>query len=145
MEAVPIFGERDQKAEYVPRPSAYALLPNSAGLLAVVKTDRGHYLPGGGLEAGESADDAVRRECMEECGIEVRNLRPLGAAVQFLFAPGEGWFRLEGDFFIADSVEPGSGSANGLRWIEPSAAAELMSRAFERWAIETWLDLRPAK
>jgi 8-oxo-dGTP pyrophosphatase MutT (NUDIX family) len=36
-------------------------------------------LPGGGLQAGESAWDAGRREVMEEIGVEVGGLTPLGA------------------------------------------------------------------
>jgi 8-oxo-dGTP diphosphatase len=32
------------------------------------------HIPGGGLEAGESPDEAVRREIQEETGLTVRNL-----------------------------------------------------------------------
>ena len=30
-----------------------------------------YFMPGGGLEAGELLPETVRRECLEECGLEV--------------------------------------------------------------------------
>lgn len=39
---------------------------------------RGYYaFPGGRIEPGESAEEAVRRELLEETGLGVRNLAPL--------------------------------------------------------------------
>ena len=38
------------------------------GKVAVVQTRRGYFLPGGGLEDGESDADCVRREVREETG-----------------------------------------------------------------------------
>jgi len=44
---------------------------------------KGHYaLPGGGVEIGETVEDACRREMHEEIGLDVRNLRLIGVYSQ---------------------------------------------------------------
>lgn len=139
MRQVPTFGEIDRAPDYVSRPSAYAILTNDAGCIAVVE-GHGHYLPGGGLEPGEDAEMAVARECFEECGVRVQQLSQIGSAVQFLHAPGEGWFRIEADFYFGHVRGASSDTlGHSFSWVEPHMAADLMTRAFERWAIETWL------
>lgn len=62
-----VFGERDRHTDYWDRPGAY-LLAVQDGKVAVVRTKRGYFLPGGGLEDGESDADCIRREVLEETG-----------------------------------------------------------------------------
>ena len=61
------FGERDRDTDYWDRSGAY-LLAVQDGKMAVVRTKRGYFLPGGGLEDGESDADCIRREVLEETG-----------------------------------------------------------------------------
>ena len=42
-----------------------------------------HKLPGGGIEQGESIEDALRRELSEEIGCSVKNIRELGIIEEF--------------------------------------------------------------
>ena len=52
--------------------AASALIRNAQGEVALVRTARrGWELPGGQIELGESLIDGLRREVLEECGIEV--------------------------------------------------------------------------
>lgn len=56
------------------RPAARAVIIHAGRLLAVKMRDaRGIYyiLPGGGQRPGETLLEAVRRECLEEVGVEV--------------------------------------------------------------------------
>lgn len=60
------------------------IIRNSKNKVLICKKppDRGVFpdqwgLPGGGMEPGESLEDALRREVREELGIEIEDIRPL--------------------------------------------------------------------
>ncbi|MCD2195229.1 NUDIX domain-containing protein [Actinomycetospora endophytica] len=61
-------------------PSVFAVVRDDAGrVLLVRRTDNGLWeLPGGRVEVGESATDAVEREVAEESGVVIKVLRLAG-------------------------------------------------------------------
>ena len=70
-------------SEYTLRPTVKAIVVDNENNIALLKA-RGHYLlPGGGIETGESAIDALRRELIEEIGCNVDNIKELGISSQF--------------------------------------------------------------
>jgi 8-oxo-dGTP pyrophosphatase MutT (NUDIX family) len=75
-----VFGKRIAK-EAVIRPSAAAVIFDETGekVLITQRTDNSRWcLPGGGMDSGESVEEACVREVMEETGLEVQVSRLIG-------------------------------------------------------------------
>lgn len=141
---LPEFGARDPRAFYQHRPGAYALLPR-AGELALVRWRGRWYLPGGGIEHGESPAQALQRELLEECGLQVRAIALLGEAVEHLYSIGEDrHFRKHGAFFLAEQDAPAGAVAAAAdeewHWRPLATAERELAAASQRWAVARYRD-----
>ena len=60
------------------------LLLNDKGEICVIKSENHGYMqiPGGGIDEGESIVEALRRETEEETGFLIKNIVPIGYAVE---------------------------------------------------------------
>lgn len=133
------FGKVDPAATYVFRPGGYAVIVRSSGDVALVSVKGAFYLPGGGQENGESAEAAVVREAMEECGAHIRIINRIGIADELVFAADEQThFRKRCTFFRAElltEVLSGGESDHTLLWIAPKQAASLLRHESQKWAV----------
>lgn len=68
-----------EPTDYTERKTAKGVVINDAGEVLM----RGPYLIGGGVEEGETFEEALKREAMEEAGIEIEIIRPLGEVVSY--------------------------------------------------------------
>jgi 8-oxo-dGTP pyrophosphatase MutT (NUDIX family) len=121
------------------RPSAYALVRNTDGAVAVVCTARGCFLPGGGIEVGESPGLTIEREALEECGLVLRVRAVVGAAVEIGYSPDEDTcFEKQSTFVEADlqSLTAPQEPDHELVWLTRTEAAERLSHGSHRWALE---------
>jgi 8-oxo-dGTP diphosphatase len=139
----PEFGTREAGVDYCDRPGAYAILLDPDGRVGVILTPCGVWLPGGGCAADESDASALRRELIEECGLDCTLLRRLGEAIEYVHAPAEAaWFRKRGVFFL---VRPGAVVAaptetdHALVWLAPGEAVSRLSHRSQSWALSRWL------
>ena len=123
----PVSGQR-----YIQRPGAYAILPRDGKILVTYQADP-HFefqLPGGGIDAGEGAIQALHREVFEETGYRIANPRRLGAFRRFTYMPEYDLFAEKVcHIYLAFPVRPhGHPTEPGhiAVWMEPDVAlAEL--------------------
>jgi 8-oxo-dGTP diphosphatase len=139
-EPVPVFGEKRPGQIYIDRPSTYAIIADEHGRLAVVGTERGRcFLPGGGIDGAESAEQALRREVWEECGRQVDELVSLCAADEYVEAPDEGRsFLKRGAFFLATLHAAPIGrpeAGTTLLWLTPAEAERRLAPRSHAWVV----------
>ena len=143
MDETPIFGYRVEGVIYKYRPSAYALIRNDVGQIAVVKTPLNCFLPGGGMDPGEAPDETVVREGREECGFVLRAGAFVGRATEICYADDEQKYFEKDSFFVAAEVV-GVGVKVELDheplWLDPTEAIEALSHGSHRWAVKRFCD-----
>jgi 8-oxo-dGTP pyrophosphatase MutT (NUDIX family) len=127
------------------RPSAYALVADGDGCIAIVRAPDGMFLPGGGVEEGESPEDGLAREAREECGWAIRIIGLRDRAVQFALAgDGSVFYEKRCEFFeIAieretTPLEPG----HETLWVPASEARALLKHEAHVWAVDRFLASR---
>ena len=108
--------------------AAVGALVSHRGKVLLVRTRKWSNkwgIPGGKIERGEEAEAAVRRELLEETGLELRDVRL--AMVQDCVDPGE--FHRPAHFLLLNYTAAAEGNkvrlndeAEEFRWVEPRAA-----------------------
>lgn len=127
----------------VVRPSAYALIRDAHGRVAVVRAPDGVFLPGGGTDEGESAEEALIREALEECGWSIRVGEWRGRAIQFaLSGDGQVFNEKRCEFFDIiierEGMEPLEANHETL-WVSPGEAKRLLTHESHAWAVGEFL------
>jgi 8-oxo-dGTP diphosphatase len=140
---VPTFGERAPGQAYISRPGAYALIPDDAGRIAVVLTHGRCYLPGGGVEPGETLEATLHREVLEECGLRVDRLTYLGAADEYVYADDEDRYYQKRCTFFAATARPAPDGqpepGTDLLWLTTDEAEARLAHASHCWAVRRFL------
>lgn len=123
---------------YTLRPGAYAILPRDGKLLMTFQSapKPEFQLPGGGIDPGEGAIQALHREVWEETGWAIGGLRRIGAYRRFVWMPDYEIFAEKiCHIFLArptlqrgDPREPDHTAA----WLEPEIAAEVVGSPGDR-------------
>ncbi|MBM80275.1 MAG: hypothetical protein CMJ78_06730 [Planctomycetaceae bacterium] len=137
-----VFGEQSTNVNYRDRPAAYAVITNSANQVAVVEAcfrdHRQLWLPGGGIEAGESPMETIESEIREELGREVSLQEELAQSIQFFYADDDQcWYKMHAHFYAADFAGPQlEASEFELLWVAPIACGSRFFHQSHAWAAQ---------
>jgi len=129
---------------YTKRPGAYAIMLGNQNLLAIIKTSKGYFLPGGGIEKDESEEACIIRECLEEIGIKVQILEKICSGNYFFHSPGRKMYIENiGHFYhckIEKVLDTASEADHELVWLSSDEAIKLLYLANQKQAIKIFLE-----
>ena len=135
----PRFGTPPQAGRrYTLRPGAYAILPRQGRLLLTHQAAPWPevQLPGGGIDPGENALQALHREVFEETGWRIARPRRLGTFRRFTFMPEyDLWAEKLCIIYMANPVRPhGPPTEDGhtVVWQTPGDAVRALGNPGDR-------------
>jgi len=133
------FGEAIVRGQaYRPRPGAYAVLMRAGQVLITHQAEpRPEFqLPGGGIDPGEGALQALHREVFEETGWSIGAARRLGAYRRIAYMPEyDRWAEKICTVFLARPVlrrGPPSEPGHSAVWLAPEEALDLLATEGDR-------------
>lgn len=139
------FGEKSENKQYKDRIGVYAIIFDNEKNVATVKIPKGSFLIGGGIIEGETHQECLKRECMEETGydIEVKNIICKGNRY-FYAEQHNSYFYLICYFYLAkfkDKVKEPIESDHELEWVATHKIEEKMFFEHHIWAIKEAIHL----
>ena len=136
------FGEIIKGVEYHHRPGSYGVVIKN-GQCGVIRSTvfNKYFLPGGGIEKGETEIAALHREALEEIGFEIEIGEKIGVAAEYFFDEHDRkYFVKECHFYCFELKEKvGMRPENQLIWIGRNELEEMYHRSHQ-WIVETVLD-----
>jgi len=145
--SVPQFGEPEPGRAYPDRPAAFVVVEHDARIAVVRVSFEGGGsrldLPGGGIDPGETPEQAAARECGEEAGLEVAVGEAVTRADHYFINEDDSAVDTRGVFFagrlLHDAPELKTEDDHALEWMDPQAALLALDRPSHVWAVAVWL------
>ncbi|MFI8709161.1 NUDIX hydrolase [Bacillus sp. NPDC077411] len=136
----PSFGEKKQHIEYISRPSSYAIIfKEDTSKIAVIQNGVRYFLPGSGIENGETKESCLHRELLEELGWEIEVQQYIGNAERYFYAEKEDIHYLnDGHFYICSKIRDyhvPTEDSYILHWVSSSEAQQLLVHDHQQWAV----------
>ena len=138
---IPQFGSPWPGRDHKPRPGAYGVVLDSGGRLLVVEEFARLYLPGGGLDPGETPEQALHREFEEETGYTVTIDSVIGEAREYVAdeTPGVAAAFNKYCYLYVVRLTGGTGvptiDSNKPSWVAVAQALPMLSNEAHRWAV----------
>ena len=146
---MPSFGEILPHIEYREREAVYGIVMNESNQIALIRTPRGYFLPGGGIESGEEHVPCLAREFIEETGFSVVVEGYLTSACLYGLTPRQNtYLKMVGHFYQVQMTEKVSvpiEEDHELVWHHAHETPQLLKLEHQAWAVTCFLESQNRK
>jgi len=132
-----IFGTKEN-VQYTDREGAYLILIHDKQV-GIIRTPKGFFFLGGGLENGENYIECIERECREEIGCTVSVKAKICSAEAYCKHEKIGYFHPIQTYYIGELVSKVSAPIekdHEFLWIEYEKLKGRMYAEMQDWALE---------
>jgi 8-oxo-dGTP diphosphatase len=134
------FGTQQDRLNYRLRKGAYAVLfrDSSKCELGLIQSNGHYFLLGGGIEEGESPEECLRREALEELGYAIQINQYIGEARQYFISRKGLPILSDGYFYTAcllQNVQCPLENDHFLKWVDAHAYKLLLLHEHQAWAV----------
>ncbi|MFT8669521.1 MAG: NUDIX domain-containing protein [Liquorilactobacillus hordei] len=137
-----VFGSKNIGVNYFVRKGAYAVIFKNQNEIGLIRThEQQYFLPGGGIEKGETAEDALIREMLEETGYSIKNNYPFCHAQRYFMStlPVKRPMLSDGYFFISQldqKIQKPTEKDNYFEWINIKECEKLLFHVHQYYAVQ---------
>ena len=135
------FGTKEN-ADYYVREGAY-VIPIKNNNVCIVKTPKGYFLIGGGMDEEESETDCLVRECLEETGCTIVLKEKIASAETYCEHPKLKHFHPIQHYYLGElsvKIQEPLESDHKLEWVEIEETKGKMFAPMQEWAIQVSCD-----
>lgn len=134
-----IFGTK-LHVTYADREGAY-LIPVDGTKIAIVETPKGYFFLGGGIEADETDQECITRECLEEIGCAVEIGPFLSSAETYTIHSTRGYFHPVQKYYagrLLEQIQTPVEQDHRLLWMEYEELIGKLYPEMQNWALEEY-------
>ena len=133
MKLLDIIGNKDEAIAYVERPTVKVIIQKGDEILIL----NDGLLPGGGVDEGETNEQAIARELLEELGATVSDIQEIGQVIQYRNFLGKEYkiygYTAKFENFTNSTSPQDAGEATFVhKWISKTNALQYISESIEK-------------
>ena len=137
-------GKKIEGAIYNKRPGAYVIIERDKDNKIAIATDAidVYFFLGGGIEENEIAEDALKREVIEEAGYSLKNIKFFDKVTSWCHSEANGYMDVEATIYIANfdkTIAKPIEEDHKIIWVNPYEYKDKLYHEYQRYILNKYI------